>query len=614
LAVIVALLGMGGLFAFLPGGSRQGIGLVAVGLCSVGALLAFVALVAGVQPSSLSLPVGPPGWTSRLVLDPLSAFFLVFLFAGYAGALCLATASTDADGPGDFMACAGSAVGLALALLAGDPTFLVLGLALAGATLHFAEEPVSPALFAAMPAAGISVLAAVAIVATPNTPLALSALPVAPGSEWFGTLALILAVVGAGSLTAIPRVRPRAAQDEPASGRAFDRMAALAPIGLYLFVRLLMSPVGPPPPLWLAVTLALAGAAAAVLAPWLAGTVVRMTAVGNAMTGRMTGLAAIGIGLALFGRSADLPTLTALALRAVLLLAAGQLVTGVLLVRCLGAIRQAAGTDRMDRLGGLSHLMPIVTLVLGIGTIGLAGLPFGFSFAGTWLLFQGLLAAPRMGGLAEQLLLAGLATSLAVSTALAGAAGVRMLGVACLGRTRSPRASAATDVAGRPRTVLFGLAALTVLLGGLPGLVLHGLGAPVVAWLTGTGPESGGGVLGLTAGPDVSAYLVLPLAALVVLCGGAAVWLVGRRGATERVSPAWNDGFAPPPHWMPMGDPLSQTDGTGFVPDLPALPRWRPARRRLLRTPAIAMGVGGLWVALAVIACLLASLALTGPA
>ena len=55
------------------------------------------------------------------------------------------------------------------------------------------------------------------------------------------------------------------------------------------------------------------------------------------------------------GERADLPDLAALALSAVLLLAAMQAVCGTLAVLSAGAIRQQAGTRRLDRLGGLAH-------------------------------------------------------------------------------------------------------------------------------------------------------------------------------------------------------------------------------------------------------------------
>jgi len=104
--------------------------------------------------------------------------------------------------------------------------------------------------------------------------------------------------------------------------------------------------------------------------------------------------------------------------------------------------------------------MPTAAIALAAGLFGLSGLPLGVGFAGTWLLFQSLLEAPRAGGLAPQILLAGLAAVLALSSATAAAGAVRLFGVAFLGRPRTPRAAVAEDITRRARPAVLVLTAI----------------------------------------------------------------------------------------------------------------------------------------------------------
>jgi hypothetical protein len=92
------------------------------------------------------------------------------------------------------------------------------------------------------------------------------------------------------------------------------------------------------------------------------------------------------------------------------------------------------------------------------------------------------------------------------------------------------------------------------------------------------------GMLGLEG------YPVLPQVLLALAIGGGIALLLRRRGGdAPRLGPAWNDGFAPSPPWLPFGDPLTQWAGAGVLPVLPRLSRlprrWHP--RRIAALPAL---------------------------
>ena len=111
--------------------------------------------------------------------------------------------------------------------------------------------------------------------------------------------------------------------------------------------------------------------------------------------------------------------------------------------------------------GGLIHRCRSPPAACWPAACGLAALPPGPGFASEWLLFQSLLAAPRVGGLAIQTAFAIAAALMALAAALAAAAAVRLIGVAFLGRPRYP-ARAGRDRSRRPaRVAMIGLAALT---------------------------------------------------------------------------------------------------------------------------------------------------------
>ncbi len=86
----IALLLLGAIAHVLPAACA----FVATILCGLGTLLCLPPLLMRAGASSLTIPVGPPGLSLHLALDPLSAFFLVIaLLAGTAIAAFQATAA-----------------------------------------------------------------------------------------------------------------------------------------------------------------------------------------------------------------------------------------------------------------------------------------------------------------------------------------------------------------------------------------------------------------------------------------------------------------------------------------------------------------------------------------
>jgi NADH:ubiquinone oxidoreductase subunit 5 (subunit L)/multisubunit Na+/H+ antiporter MnhA subunit len=242
---------------------------------------------------------------------------------------------------------------------------------------------------------------------------------------------------------------------------------------------------------------------------------------------------------------------------------AGLTVCRTLLLLSAAAAQEAAGTRRLDRLGGLIHRMPVTAACTLAGLFGVVALPVGFGFAAFWLLVQSLLSTARIGGFSLQILIAAIAALIALSMGLSMMAAVRLFGVAFLGRPRTPRTAAADEITLPRRASLTGLAVLSGLLGLLPGLAL----APAwqaLSMLTGAAPN--GRWLLLMLGSDQVGYAALPLAGLLAFAAAAMLVWLSRRGVAEhRREPAWSGGFAAPPAWLPFGDPATQISAASFA-------------------------------------------------
>jgi hydrogenase-4 component B len=555
-------------------------------LSALGALLAVACLVGGGPPAALALPIGLPagvlaGGGVSLVLDPLAAFFLLILFVSATFCAVYAIDQHDAE---DRRALAGFPLfvaTMALTVLAGDGFTLVLGFELMSLiswlmVLARHEDPVSRhaglfyvgmALFGAL-----CLIPALAFLAPSarGPDLHFAAMRAAPPEGWRAGVVLVLVLLGAGSKAGLAPLHPWLPLAHPAApGHVSALMSgAMTKVALYVLIRLLFDVCGAAQPLWWGIPLLAMGAASALIGALRATAESDIKAVLASSTVENVGLVAIGIGLAMVARGADLPALATLALAGALLHALNHGVFKTLLFLCAGSAAHGAGTRALSRLGGLIHRMPVTTACVMVGAACLAGLPVFAGFAGEWLLLQAVLAAPRIGDLALQTLFTVLASVMALAIALAAVAAVRLVGVVFLGRPRTPRAAVADEAGRYGRGAMIGLALLAGLLGLLPGQALW-LVDPVLRTLTGLGMGDRAGWLMVSPSIETPGYAALPVLLLLALAAFGARLALRRfaaRGQTR--GPAWAGGFAAPPAWLPFGDPVTQYGGASFAQPL----------------------------------------------
>jgi formate hydrogenlyase subunit 3/multisubunit Na+/H+ antiporter MnhD subunit len=550
-----------------------------LGLCGAGLLLALAYLLAGAGAATIEVPLGLPGSGTILALDGLSGFFLLLLMAA---GLAASAAALDSPGEDDasapfFPVFIGA---MALTLLAGDAFALVLGfelMSLASFALvltHHRDAAVRAAalLYIGMAALGAACLIpALALLADgADWDLRFAAIRAQPPEGWRAVLVLVLALAGAGSKAGLAPLHvwlPPAHAAAPAHVSAL-MSGAMTKVALYVLVRVLFDLCGPAQPSWWGVPLLVLGAGGAVLGGLRANMEDDIKAVLACSTVENIGLIAIGLGLALAARAADLSTLAALALGGALLHAMAHGLFKSLLFLGAGAVQHGAGTRLLARLGGLIHRMPVTAACMLVGAASLAGLPPSAGFAGEWTLFQAVLGGPRIGVLGLQILVCVVAGLMALAVALAAAAAVRLIGVAFLGRPRGPRTSAAEEAGPPVRAALIGLAVASGLVGLFPGAVLS-LADPALRRLVSAGMDDRAGLLVVSPQADMQGYSAIGVVLVLALSAGLVAWLV-RAGATpgHRTGPAWDCGFGPPPPWLPFGDPLTQYGGASFAQPL----------------------------------------------
>ena len=592
-----ALLLLGLLASRLPSAIA---GLLACGFCGLGLLLGLPAVLMAWPEGRLGLPIGPPGLSIRFALDPLSAFFLVMVLFPTTTLMAILTAAAVPGQQASIRMVAACVVGIVVAILAADGIALALGLALGGAAVWRPRSSGSGLGGLMVP---FLVLSAICLLTPVGSVTDFDAIrSVAANSDQAG-IAIALAVAAMAIL-----VR------SPGDNRGWVQETLIAsvfiPFAIYLLLRVTLDlSAGQLQARW-GFVLLLAGALYAVLQSWRAAAHPEMDVAISSLTQRQAGLATITIGLAMIARAADLPDAADFALKATCLTAIGTAFGGTITLVAVHAMGTSVGTYRFSRLGGLIHSMPGTSAAMAAGLLTLSALPPGVGFAGLWLSYQSILLAPRTGGLLSQLPLAVVAGAIALSAALATTASVRVIGIAILGRPRTPQGAGAQEGRSSVRLLLLTLGGVSLLPGVLPGLLLWLMAEPAIGVLTDFYASHRSAIAVLSVTNASPTYLPLPVMALLALSTGVVLLASGRRGNNAKSTGPWTDGMQTPAG-LPFGEPAAQSAGSGFVPNLPKLPTPRLPRlttRTAVRPPPV---IAFVWLMLAAFATLLLVIAVT---
>jgi hydrogenase-4 component B len=221
----------------------------------------------------------------------------------------------------------------------------------------------------------------------------------------------------------------------------------------------------------------------------------------------------------------------------------------------------ATGERHMERLGGLIQRMPVTSFVFLVASTAISALPPLNGFASEWLTFQAILLSPELPQWGLKLLVPAVGAMLALSTAFAAACFVRAFGITFLGRPRTSAAEKALEVDRFSLAAMSLLAALCIVAGILPGLLIDGL-APVVAGLIGDRMPRQLGIPWLSIVPIAesrSSYNGLLVFLFITASASLAAVAIHRLASHAlRRAPAWDCGF-------PNPSPLTQYTASSFA-------------------------------------------------
>src|SRR5712671_383276 len=471
------------------------------GACFVVCLVILVAalvqlLSASSTVSALSLPLGLPWVGAHFRIDALAAFFLAVVNLGGASASLFAVGyGMHEEAPGRVLPFyAAFLAGMNLVVLADDAfTFLVswefmslTSWALVMSRHRVAENVRAGFVYLVMASFGtLALMLAFGLLAGPDGLYAFEQMRAAHPSAVLGALALILALVGAGSKAGIVPLHVWLPLAHPAAPSHVSALMSgvMTKVAVYGSIRVFFDLLGAPSWWWGMVVLILGGITAVmgVLYALMQHDLKRLLAY---HTVENIGIIYIGLGLALAFRANDMALSAALAATAALFHVFNHSVFKSLLFFGAGAVLNATGKRDMELLGGLIHRMPQTAFVFLVGCVAISALPPLNGFVSEWLTFQAILLSPQLPSWGLKFIVPAVGALLALSAALAAACFVKAFGVTFLGRARTPAAERAQETDRFSLAAMFFFAALCLVAGILPGVFMDGL-APVVNSLIG---------------------------------------------------------------------------------------------------------------------------------
>jgi hydrogenase-4 component B len=259
------------------------------------------------------------------------------------------------------------------------------------------------------------------------------------------------------------------------------------------------------------------------------------------------GIIFVSLGLAMGFQANGLKLAAALAFTAALFHVLNHSLFKSLLFFGAGAVLNATGERDMDKLGGLIQRMPRTSFAMLVGCVAISALPPFNGFVSEWLMFQAVLQSPELPQWALKIVVPAVGAMLALAAALAAACFVKVFGVAFLGRPRSRAAETATEVDRYSLAAMFILAALCLLAGILPGLVIDALSPITLQMLGGAIPlQSSEAWLSIVAiAESRSSYNGLLVMVFIAISASSAVFFIHRFASRAlRRGPAWGCGFA----------------------------------------------------------------------
>ncbi len=552
-----------GCWAWLSIGSRAPAASV-YGICLAACLailgVACAELLTGTLPAPvMRLPVGLPWIGANYRMDALSAFFLVVVNLGGAGASLFAIGYGEHEkAPGRVLPFYPAFLGgMNLVVLADDAfAFLVAWefMSLSSWALVMAhhtdpENRRAGYIYIVMASFGtLTLLLAFGLLAGSGGGYTFSEIRSSPAA--LPGLVLILVLIGTGSKAGLVPLHVWLPLAHPAAPSHVSALMSgvMTKVAVYGFVRVVFDLLGPATWWWSILVIGLAGITCVlgVLSALMQHDLKRLLAY---HTVENIGIIFIGLGLALAFSAHGMRAPAALALTAALLHVFNHCLFKSLLFFGAGAVLNATGERDMEHLGGLIHNMPLTAFAFLTGCTAISALPPLNGFVSEWLTFQAILLSPVLPSWGLKIIVPAVGAMLALSAALAAACFVKAFGVTFLGRPRTPVAANAHETDRASIAAMFAFALLCLLAGILPGLFIDGL-APVTQALVGARMPAQTALPWLSIVPIAesrSSYNGLLVFAFIALSTLLSVEIIHRFASRAvRRGPAWDCGFPDP--------------------------------------------------------------------
>ncbi|MGA3036190.1 MAG: proton-conducting transporter membrane subunit [Vulcanimicrobiaceae bacterium] len=440
---------------FVPATIGRALGYLSVVLSGIAALVAgVVTLVAGGAQSA-----GNADLHVVVRLDATSAFFIGIIgaVAITVGLFGLGGRSRDERRTGRTAASTACAILLAslLACLADDVFLFLFAWELLALAFYWAiafagtDENAELAGYFTLTlthVAGAALFVALLILARENTSVS-GALGAAQTLPPFARGAIfVLLLIGFGAkigLLPLQGWMPYGYRATPSVVAALMAGGALN-VGFYGIVRFVFGLTGATP-LWWGLLLASLGALGAILGiAWAvaqrdARTLAAYSSIEN------SGVIVAGLGIALVGRSIDLPLLVGVGLASAFFQIAAHAFAKCTLFLACAALDSRAGSTSFDQLGGIARRMPYTAAAAITAAFSLAAIPPLGGFASEWLTLESFMQAFRSSNAAVDVTFALCAAAIGVAAGLAIVAFVKFAGTGFLGAPRSPEASEARE-------------------------------------------------------------------------------------------------------------------------------------------------------------------------
>jgi len=525
-------------------------------VCSIMLGVGCAELLRASAPSTIVLPLGLPWMGAHFRIDALTAVFLIVANLGAAGASLFAIGYGQHEtSPGRVLPFYPAFLGaMNLVVLADDAfTFLVswesmslTSWALVMAHHHDPDNRSAGYIYITMASFGtLALLLAFGLLAGGGGGYAFAqmreAAPALPA------LVLILVLLGAGSKAGLVPLHVWLPLAHPAAPSHVSALMSgvMTKVAVYGFIRIVFDLMGSPAWWWSMLVIGLAGITCVlgVLSALMQHDLKRLLAY---HTVENIGIIFLGLGLALAFAAHGMPAPAALAMTAALLHVFNHCIFKSLLFFGAGAVLSATGERDMEHLGGLIHRMPLTAFAFLTGCTAISALPPLNGFVSEWLTFQAILLSPDLPSWGLKILVPAVGAMLALSAALAAACFVKAFGVTFLGRPRTPVAAQAQEVDRSSLAAMLAFAALCLIAGVVPGLLIDAL-APAVRGLVGASMPAQTAIPWLSIVPIAesrSSYNGLLVFAFITLSTLLTIEIIHRFAShAVRRGPPWDCGY-----------------------------------------------------------------------